>query len=370
MSASIDARELRESLRGFLAGEADLRTVRAVLDGDAARGTRLWSRIADLGWLGLAVPAAHGGLGLGFAELSVAYQEFGRALAPVPFFGTTLAAAVLAGAGSERQQAAWLPLIAAGEIRAAVGLPRINGAVGGRDTADGCRLRGTLRHVLDAAAADAYLVPVDTGSGAALAWVARDSTGVSLSEHSVIDRTRSLCDIAFSDTVVPAERLLHPTARAWTQALDHAALAIAGDSVGGAGRILEMTVDYLKTRVQFDRPIGSFQALKHRCATWKILLEAATALTASAAEQQDGQRPESTGAASAAKLYGGNAYASIAGDAVQLHGGIGFTWDHDCHLFLKRAKLNQQLFGNAALHRDRVAEEVFPRLLASEDCHD
>jgi alkylation response protein AidB-like acyl-CoA dehydrogenase len=183
---------------------------------------------------------------------------------------------------------------------------------------------------------------------------------VTVTPRPTMDRTRSLCDVVFDDVEIAPEQVLNVTPAHWGELLDHASVALACDSIGGATHILEKTVEYLRTRVQFNRAIGSFQALKHRCATWKILQEAASALTSNAAQMLAADAEQRASSASSAKFYACDAYAAIAGDAVQLHGGIGFTWEHDCHLFLKRAKLNQVLFGSAIEHRERVARIVLP----------
>ena len=354
--------ELRESIRELLGAESDSHAVRKALDGDARIREQLWAKVAELGWLGLPIQEKFGGLGLSLAEAAIAYEEFGRYLTPAPFMTTLLAAHALSLAGSEEQKSRWLPAIASGQTAASVALPRANGSVKVAPLAGAMRLSGKLHHFVDANVADLLLVPIGDSAGqSGLAIVDRTSSGVEVVARATIDRTRTLNDVTFKDVEVPAERVLPLSAQHWDDLFDHVSVALACDSIGGAAHILEMTVEYLKTRVQFNRPIGSFQALKHRCASWKILQEAAHALTGNAAKMlaadDAGQRASW---ASSAKFYACDAYASIAGDAVQLHGGIGFTWEHDCHLFLKRAKLNQMLFGSAAEHQERVAKSVLP----------
>jgi alkylation response protein AidB-like acyl-CoA dehydrogenase len=423
MQQLLSHEELRESFRELLSAESGSHAVRKMLDGDVELRSTLWAKMAELGWLGLAVEEKYGGLGLSLAEVALGYEELGRYLVPVPFVTTTLAAHAVALAGTEEQKGRFLPRLASGEISAslALALPEdpppgpLPGTGGGdqnskffsnkaseqttggipqtgvtrtsvsqRDispqgvahtggspsgvrlepsdlTSGGVRLNGRLRHFVDANAVDVLLVPVFAENKVSgLAIVDRTAASVTVTPRPTMDRTRSLCDVVFDDVEIAPEQVLNVTPAHWGELLDHASVALACDSIGGATHILEKTVEYLRTRVQFNRAIGSFQALKHRCATWKILQEAASALTSNAAQMLAADAEQRASSASSAKFYACDAYAAIAGDAVQLHGGIGFTWEHDCHLFLKRAKLNQVLFGSAIEHRERVARIVLP----------
>lgn len=352
MQQLLNHEELRESFRELLSAESDSHAVRKMLDGDNELRSKLWAKVAELGWLGLAIEEKYGGLGLSLAEVAIGYEEFGRYLTPVPFMMTTLAAHAVTLAGSGEQKAQWLPRLASGEISASLALP--SGPVA-------ARLNGRLRHFVDANLVDVLLVPIaDAQGNRSLAIVDRAMAGVTVTPRPAIDRTRSLSDVHFDAVEVAPERILSLSPAHWDELLDHASVALACDSIGGAAHILEKTVEYLKTRVQFNRPIGSFQALKHRCATWKIRLEAASALTSNAARMLSADAEQRVSSASSAKFYACDAYAAIAGDAVQLHGGIGFTWEHDCHLFLKRAKLDQVLFGSTIEHQERAAKIVLP----------
>jgi alkylation response protein AidB-like acyl-CoA dehydrogenase len=203
---------------------------------------------------------------------------------------------------------------------------------------------------------DELVLPVrGADSALSLAILAREEQGVEVETHDIIDLTRTLGEVRLTGVQVPPERIF-PLAAGL---LDHAAVALACDSSGGAAHILERTVSYLGTRKQFDRPIGSFQALKHRAATWKIQLEAVAALTRHACDLLDSAAGGRSATASCAKFSAAETYVAIAEDSVQLHGGIGFTWDHECHLFLKRSRLNCELFGGSTQHRERVAELAF-----------
>ncbi len=182
--------------------------------------------------------------------------------------------------------------------------------------------------------------------------------GVSIDLFKAGDLTRHLGEVSFNNLELPADCLMDADGRQLAERLlTHGSLALASDSVGGAARIFELTIEYLKTREQFGRPIGSFQALKHRCANLKVLLEVGAATVREAVAQAE--MADAARWACMAKFQGCDAYANIAGDAIQLHGGIGFTWEHHCHLFLKRARLNQQLYGGSEWHRDRVAQLIF-----------
>ncbi|MET0657596.1 MAG: acyl-CoA dehydrogenase family protein [Steroidobacteraceae bacterium] len=352
--------ELRDAIRELLSAESDSRAVRRALADDVSFRPRLWSKMAELGWFGIGIDAEAGGLGLGFESLAVLYEELGRHLTPIAVGQTLLAAEALKLGDNEALRTQWLPVLAAGETSATIALPQVNGILSSTRGTAGLRVEGTLEHVIDASDAHLLLLPMTDGTGArVLAAVARSDIGVTVCERPCIDQTRTLSAISVLNTPVAETQILHLQPKAWNTLLDHASLAVACDAVGGAARILEQTVEYMKTRVQFGRPIGSFQALKARAAHWKIQLEAATALTGRAVEMFAVGDPEQSRWASDAKFYACDTYAAIAGDAVQLHGGIGFTWEHDCHLFLKRAKLNQVLYGTSTQHKERAAEMLF-----------
>ncbi|MFG1192066.1 acyl-CoA dehydrogenase family protein [Xanthobacter flavus] len=363
---SVDSGELKATLRRLIEAKSSLQAVREHAEAGGGTDRALWAELAELGWLGLLVPEAYGGLGLGLAEAGILYEELGRSLSRVPVLPALLAVQAIADAGDAEQKARWLPAITTGELAAGFALPDLTpaGAVS-RIGADGV-VDGVVPHVLFADSADLLFVPVVDAQGARhLAALAPGEAGVSVERRPAIDLTRDLCTVSLDGAVVPADRLLSLDAAQWSALFDHAAVALACDAVGGALHILERTAEYMRTRVQFDRPIGSFQALKHRAATWKIQQEAATALARHAISLVGERAPGSSAAASAAKFYAGDVYAAIAGDAVQLHGGIGFTWEHECHLFLKRAKLGQVLFGSSTGHKERVAELLFAAPAAS-----
>jgi alkylation response protein AidB-like acyl-CoA dehydrogenase len=358
----ISTAELRELVREVLEAESPLTLVR--LERVAAREPRaaLWRHMASLGWFGLAVAEEHGGLGLGYRHLALLYEELGRYLTPLPVLSTLLAADAIARAGSEAQKQHWLPRLLAGEVRAGLALPTEARALP-RLNPDRTVV-GALSDVPNGEEIDELLIPLQGADGRLhLGLFNRGMAGVKITPRPIIDLTRTLSELEFDGAGLEDARLMPLDALLWTALLDHACLALASDAVGGAARILADTVTYLGERRQFDRPIGSFQALKHRAASWKIDVEGITALTRHCAGLMADREAESSGMVSAAKARATEIYVQVAGDAVQLHGGIGFTWDHECHLFLKRATLDAVLFGGIWQHKDRAAHLSFANSL-------
>ena len=357
----MDLGALRDGVRGVLSAQASHEKVAAFTNAEGVRDQPLWSQAAKLGWLALPADEAHGGLGLGPSELAVVYEELGRAVAPLPVLGTMLVVEALARGGDAAQQAAWIPRLAAGELPGAVSMltpgapaPALTLTVG---LGGGVVLDGVAENLLDGAAADVLLLLAREGE--ALRWVLVEPAvdGVVVEKAATVDRTRHLGVARFERLALPVERVLAGDAAVIADALlHHAALALASDARGGANAVFEIALDYLKTREQFGKPIGSFQALKHRCADHKIALVASGALVAEAVAKAASGDPAAGRYALAAKALATEVYARVAQDAVQLHGGIGYTWEHPCHLYLKRAKLNEQLFGGPAAYLDRVID--------------
>jgi len=362
MTGSIDFQELRDSARELLAAQCASDTVLRVIAGERALADTLWRTMAGLGWQGLAIAEPYGGLGLGRGDLMAIYYELGRYCAPLPFLGTMLAAEALALCGSAAQRERYLPAIADGSLRAAVMAPELAFApqqlaltVSGGDELS---LSGWVEHLADARDADLLVLFARHVDGELTALLVEPVADALPRETiATVDQTRHFCALRCDGLRLPRARVLATGPEASRLAgalLDHAALALACDSSGGAEHVFEKTIAYLQTRRQFNRLIGSFQALKHRCADMKVQLEAS-----GSAVEKAVQTACAGGAlalpAGLAKAYAGDVYARVAGEAMQLHGGIGFTWEHDCHLFLKRAKLNQMLFGAGHWHRDRCA---------------
>jgi alkylation response protein AidB-like acyl-CoA dehydrogenase len=361
MSDAISPLELREAVRPVL---TDLRHDTWPIPEEQGRGVdaELWAQAAELGWLQLAIPEAADGLGLGIEHMAVLHEELGRALGSVPFLPTVLATQVIANKLEGESATVLLERIGSGEMKAAVALPQTHASL--QRAPDGT-LSGRVPDVLFADVADTLLLPV--ADGAALAIVPVGAAGVTIEKRALVDLTRSSADVVV-DGLDPANwTVIEMEPTDWDRLLDHAALALAAEAVGAAQAIFEVTLTYLNTREQFGRLIGSFQALKHRMADWKCRLEVAAALVRSAPALVAADGAEVSAAASGAKAYCCDTFAGFAADAIQLHGGIGFTWEHPCHLFLKRAKLGQQLFGSSAFHKDRVAGLAFARSAPTSD---
>jgi alkylation response protein AidB-like acyl-CoA dehydrogenase len=356
---SDDQLALRDAARDLLDGLAAPDRIRAHTEGTDPYDAALWSAMVEQGWLGVELSEAAGGLGLGAVESAVLLEEIGRHVAPVPFRSTALAIGACARAGRDSAVAA---LLAGGSI-ACIAWARRADAVTASVTAgadgDEWMLTGRPDPVVDAPAADLAIVPAVAPDGPAL-------FAVSLSEHGraprepAMDLTRSLGWLHFDAT--PAQRL--GGAAAVAALLDHGATFTAAEMLGGASRVLDMTTDYAKERVQFGRPIGSFQAVKHRCADMLVDVEGMRSTVYWAAWCIGAGDPDASIAASTAKTWCSDASKRVMASGLQVHGGIGFTWEHDLHFFLKRAQLDQLAFGDATYHRERLTALVRPRVEA------
>ncbi|MGD9980126.1 MAG: acyl-CoA dehydrogenase family protein [Hyphomonadaceae bacterium] len=350
MTDASQSEELRASFREVLDDIAAAGDIRRHVDAGAARCEPLWRKAAGLGWFALLTPEEHGGLGLGRAAAAVLYEELGRVTAPLPILGALAATEILSAFGDEAQQALWAPRLAAGETATFSVEDLTPDWAGLCLKEDG--LTGNANELLDGAEAALLLTPVRLAGG--MRWALTETSRVAVQRGELVDRTRSLASARLDS--VPAA-VLPGAAEAIARTLRmHACFAIACDSVGGAKAVLELTVQYLMTREQFGKPIGSFQALKHRCAEHKVAIEAVDALLEEAVARWDRDDEEAELYALLAKSLACEAYASMATDAIQLHGGLGFTWEHNCHLYLKRAKLNQALLGGVAAPHDRAAQ--------------
>jgi alkylation response protein AidB-like acyl-CoA dehydrogenase len=361
---------LQRSAREVLARECPPALVREAARGADGVPRALYARMADLGWMGLIVPERDGGSGLGALELALVLEELGRAAAPGPFLGTQLVVAALVRAGSAAQRRRWLPRLVAGEVFGALAYLEESDRhdPGGirlraRAARGGWRLTGTKLFVMGVPGADLLLVAARTGTGGgprgvSLVLVEADAPGVRVRPQETIDLSRRLGEVDFRDAAVAPEALLGRPGDGWpllARLLDLGAVGIAADSLGGAARALEMAVEYAKTRQQFGRPIGSFQALKHMAAEMVAEVEPSRALVWYAAYAHDHRPREAARAAAIAKARLGEVYTSTVDRAVQMHGGIGFTWEHDLHLWFKRARWNEVAFGDPAFHRERLA---------------
>jgi alkylation response protein AidB-like acyl-CoA dehydrogenase len=341
---------LRETTRRFLRERVPPPEVRRLMDHPTGFDRDLWAGLAALGVPGLAIPAAYGGAGCTFAALATVLTETGRVLLPAPVLPTVLAAAAVLATGDEEAQKAVLPGIAAGDTVATLALDTAH--LRAARHAGGWRLYGSTGPVIDGHVADAIVVAALTGHGPTL-FLAAASSATPL---GTFDPTRRLARIAFNAT--PATVLGEPgqAGPVLDQVRDLAATALAAEQVGGAESCLDAAVAYVKTRVQFGRPIGSFQAIQHRCAD--LLLELESARSAARHAATLAADPELPIYAALAKSVCSTAYTRIAAENIQLHGGIAITWEHDAHLHLRRAKSGEALFGTPAWHRARIAEAV------------
>jgi alkylation response protein AidB-like acyl-CoA dehydrogenase len=342
-----DQRQLRDEARRFLEREAPVSYARAMLDDERGYRDELWKQMAALGWLALPIPAEYDGLGMGAIALAILLAEMGRVVVPGPYLSTVLAALAIADAGSEEQKKILLPKIAAGEIIATVAT--------GTDSIElaGTTLSGEARFVNDGALADLVVVAVLSPQEKAGLFISETSQRVSL---DYMDRTRKVAHLRFEGA--RAERLGSSDTSSVQSLLDMASLAIAAESLGGAERALELSVEYAKTREQFSRPIGSFQAVKHRAADMLVDVESLRSAVYYAAWASERAHPDASLATSMAKAFAADAFRRVAQGAIQIHGGIGFTWESDMHLYFKRAKANEVAFGDASFHRERVARLI------------
>jgi alkylation response protein AidB-like acyl-CoA dehydrogenase len=361
--------ELRATVRRFLEDRAPMTAVRRLMDTSTGYDPEVWSRMGgQLGLQGIHIPEVYGGQGFGIVELALVLEEMGSALLCAPFLASAClgASAILHGA-SEEQRRAVLPGIASGEIVATLALAEESGrwddggiALQAWPDGGGFRLEGTKSFVLDGHIADQVLVagrrPASSGSdGISLFLVEGEPAGLERSLLPTLDQTRKLASLRFSGV---RATLLGEEGAAWpalTTVLHEAAVCLAAEAAGGARRCLESAVEYAKVRIQFDRPIGSFQAIKHRCADLLLDVEQATSAAYHAARAAADGSAELPVVASIAKAYCTEAYTRVATENIHIHGGMGFTWEHDAHLHLRRARSSEVLLGDSAHHRELVA---------------
>ena len=369
--------QLRDFVRDFLAEKSPESAVREQMDTERGYDPDVWDQMADqMGLQGLAIPEAYGGQGFSFVEQVIVLEEMGRALLCAPYFSSVVLAAnaLLAGDDEEARQA-HLPDIASGRRRGALAFTEESGrwdesgiamaasspgssSGSGSNGAGAWRLDGTKMYVLDGHTADLLVVAARTGSGVSLFTVEADAAGLTRTPLSTMDQTRKQAKLTF-DGVEAA--LLGAEGGGWPvleRVLDLAAVALAAEQVGGAQMCLDMAVEYAKVRVQFGRPIGSFQAIKHKCADMLLQVESAKSAAYYAgwcAAEMNDELPQ---VASMAKSYCSEAYFHAAAENIQIHGGIGFTWEHPAHLYFKRAKSSELLFGDPTYHRELLAQRI------------
>jgi len=365
---------LRSSARDFLAKEAPMTYVRKMMEDEVGFTGELWKKMADLGWMGLILPEQYGGSGLDFVDLIVVLEEMGRVVLPGPFFSTVVLGCVaLLEGGSDALKQALLPKLASGDLK--VTLAQLEPS--GRWDADGIQLAakadgggfvltGTKLFVPDAHVADEMVVAARTpGSkgrdGISLFLVDARAAGITTTQLKTMDQTRKLAEVVLKDVRVPADRVLGKVGGGWAlldRIVDRGKVGLCAEMCGGAQRVLEMSVDYAKVREQFGKPIGSFQAIQHKCANMLVEVESSKSATYYAAWAVANDVAEAPLAAAMAKAYCSDAYRHTAGEGIQIHGGIGFTWEHDMHLYFKRAKGSEVTFGDATWNRELVAQLI------------
>ena len=366
---------LRDTARKFLDSVCTTKFVRERMATAEAMTPEFWAQLAEQGWLGIAYAEDDGGSGLGLVDLVVLMEEMGRAVMPGPYVATVLlGGAAIAAAGSPAQRREYLPRIAEGSLKATLAATEPSArwdaagvTLAAREGRGGFTLSGTKLFVPDAHLADILVVAARTRDGTAmedgisLFVVPKDAPGLSIRVLPSIDDTRKLCEVRLDGVTVPHGALLGELHGGWaplSRVIDGAAVALAAEMCGGAQRVLDMTVEYAKLRVTFGKPIGSYQGVKHKCSDMLVEIENAKSLTYYAAWAVDQGESEAPLAVSMAKAAASDASRKVSSAGIQLHGGIGMTWDHDLHLYLKRAKACEVAFGDATWHRERVARLI------------
>lgn len=358
---------MRATIREFLAAKSPETEIRRLMATDIGYDRSVWQQMAgEMGLHGLAIPENYGGAGFTHVELGIVFEEMGRAAFGGPFFASVaLGASVLLSADDDSAKADYLPGIASGELIATVALVEPNKSwdfdavqMEARSDGSGYRLTGTKQFVLDGHNADIIFVAARVDGELSVMAVGADAEGLTSTPLATLDQTRKQARLDFSDVYARRIGRVGDGPQVFSRVGDLAVTALAAEQVGGAQRVLDAAVDYAKVRIQFGRPIGSFQAIKHKCAD--MLLQVETAKSASyyaswAAAEAPHELPV---VASMAKSYCSEAFMRCAADTIQIHGGIGFTWEHFAHIYFKRAKSSQLLFGDPAYHRKRLATQL------------
>jgi alkylation response protein AidB-like acyl-CoA dehydrogenase len=364
---SEEQEELRNIVRQFLEAKSPETAVREQMDTEQGYDPEVWSQMAEqLGLQSLIIPEEYGGQGFGYVELVVVLEEMGRSLVCAPYFSTVvLAANTLIHSGDDAAKKALLPGIASGETIATVAFTEPNGKwdesgieATATKSGDAWKINGTKMYVIDGHTANAVLVAARTDAGVSIFSVAGDAAGLTRTALSTMDQTRKQAKLEFAEV---EGTLVGTDGAGWdllSTVLDLAAVGLAAEQVGGAQMCLDMSVEYAKVRVQFGRPIGSFQAIKHKCADMLLEVESAKSAAYYAGWCASEMNDELPAVASLAKAYCSDAYFHAAAENIQIHGGIGFTWEHPAHLYFKRAKSSELLFGDPTYHRELLAQRI------------
>jgi alkylation response protein AidB-like acyl-CoA dehydrogenase len=363
---SAEQDELRQVVRDFLREKSPSSDVRRLLEAGDSRDDAVWSLLAgQLGLTGIAVPESYDGAGYGPVELGIVLEEMGAALLVAPYFATVaLAGQALTASGDEAAMARWLPGIVDGSLTATLAVGEESGSWDLADVAatakptggDGWAVTGTKLYVVDGHTADLILVVAQAPDGPGVFAVERGAEGLATARLDVLDATRALASVALDGAAAVRVGTDRNAADWLSEVRDLVLVALAAEQLGGASRCLDLAVDYAKVREQFGRPIGSFQAIKHKCANMLIEVECARSAVLHAREAIAGGQPDASLAATLAYAYCSQAFTHAAKECIQVHGGIGYTWEHDAHLYLRRAKSSELLFGPPAQHRTRLAE--------------
>ncbi|HJP91091.1 MAG TPA: acyl-CoA dehydrogenase family protein [Pyrinomonadaceae bacterium] len=367
---------IRSQAAEFFKQEYPIAVVRESLNDEHGFNQDLWNKMSTLGWASLVFPEEYHGAGLTFVELAVLLEQMGRALAPGAFFSTVLLGGLtILETASAEQKLKWLTSIADGKLKSTLAHiePGGDSDAGGPSFAtakrkdNGYVLNGTKLFVPDAHSADLILCTArSSGSsipkeGISLFAVDQTSAGLNITTLKTMDQTRRLYEVKFNQVFVPEDRLLGKVGQA-SPAIEKvfckATIGRSAEMVGGAQKMLDMCVDYAKQRIQFGRPIGSFQAIQHKCADMLLSIESARSAVYAAACAASEDSHDAALLASVAKAYTNDACRFVGGETIQIHGGMGFTWEHDAHLYFKRAKADEFSFGDATYHRARVAELI------------
>jgi alkylation response protein AidB-like acyl-CoA dehydrogenase len=363
---------IKTSAREFLDRECQKKFVRQMADDEKGYSPELWAKMADLGWQGLAIPEKYGGAGIGFLDLVVLMEEMGRALVPGPFLPTVVfAGRPILHYGTEEQKKQFLPEIAQGKMILTLALMEPNGSLEAsgitvKATPEGSNfvIDGTKLFVRDAHIADYILTVTRTHStgnkedGITLFLIDAKSPGIQIKTLQTMTGEKQ-CEVIFNKVGIPRSAMLGTLNHGWPivqKLMTESAVAECAWMLGGARWVLDTTIEYAKTRIQFGVPIGIFQANQHKLANMSIEVEGATSITYYAAWAIMENDPNAVMAASLAKAWCSDAYKHATFEGVQIHGGIGFTWDHDMHLYLKRAKTAEISFGDGNYHREKVAQ--------------
>ncbi len=359
---------LQQSARAFFQRECPLSKVRELMETEDAFDPSLWESIADQGWTGLTLPEAYDGLALGLVDLVVIAEEMGRACLPSPFLASTWAASLIASTPNEELKGKYLPSLSSGESIATVALLEEEPSWNTKavqlkaETSDGgLVLNGSKLQVLNAATADLILLICRMDGQLAVAPLSRDTKGLSITSTPTIDPTRKYYRVDLQDVKVDARHILAEGAaaeKALNASLQTGALLACADMIGGMQWVLETTVEYAQARHQFGKPIGSFQAVQHQCADMLLMTESARSATYYAAWALYEKDPAGEQGLNTAKAYCSDAARKVGNSGIQVHGGIGFTWEHDLHLFYKRTKSSEFLFGDPIFHRERLARSI------------